>query len=907
MKKIVFTAICAMLLAAAVLVLPSFALDEPKLQSDVKAYISFNTGDNANDGLSASTAKKTLLTLTSDGVVSLLKDGGTLVVSGKMFVGGNYVFPELTSTLLITSSDGTTDYKTALPENNPATALKMAKGVTLTFTSDTIIDDILLFQEYANSNTMIAANGCTLVIGEKVQTKGSPYSTEPCYMSLYAEAGSTLIVKAGTYQKISGEGNIVIADGVTVLENNAPQVVDAREAAANALYALGLVKGYDDSGSDFRLENSLSRAESIVQIVRFLGAEEKALTGNYTVPFADVPAWAVPYIGYAYANGITAGRSATAFDPDDTVDEAQFLTLLLRAMEYSDAKGDFVWSDPFAFANKVGLINDTAKAGSFSRGDAFMVCKNALVSKTKSGKTVADKLIAANVITEKAYGYAKRIADGETIVVACVGDSVTEGHSASVKSEYSYPAQLQKLLGQGFKVVNCGKSGAYVMRTDSAYNVKKDRADLWYPNTAAYQTFRTLSPDIMIVMLGTNDARSMTVSAAEEAFISSYKELIADLQSAAPDAEIYLSTMIPAPNADITHEGTVCTLPRLLRGIARDLGLPLIETGETLRDYYYVMLPYNDRVHPTDVSYGALAINFYNEVFGHSTALPELPKASSDVVYVSASGKLTNGGTSPSDAVDTLGLAVAMLREKGGTVVVCGPLETAELHLVACGGPVTVTSVYGGVDYRTKGAQLSVKGAVTLGSALVLENLTVNGAASGKSINCNYHDFTVGAGVSCIGSDISINVGYRVGSGAILPEEISCHADCTVQIESGKWWFIRGGNLRTSDGNPIGMVDKGVKVSIYIRGGEFTAIGANVNSASGMNSCDGEIYMEISGGKFAGSVYAVRSIGPNTTGTAASYSGAITLKITGGEFGGTVDAYQDASAPKATGTVTVIK
>ena len=103
------------------------------------------------------------------------------------------------------------------------------------------------------------------------------------------------------------------------------------------------------------------------------------------------------------------------------------------------------------------------------------------------------------------------------------------------------------------------------------------------------------------------------------------------------------------------------------------------------------------------------------------------------------------------------------------------------------------------------------------------------------------------------------------------------------------------------------MVDKGVKVSIYIRGGEFTAIGANVNSASGMNSCDGEIYMEISGGKFAGSVYAVRSIGPNTTGTAASYSGAITLKITGGEFGGTVDAYQDASAPKATGTVTVIK
>ena len=31
---------------------------------------------------------------------------------------------------------------------------------------------------------------------------------------------------------------------------------------ANALYSLGLVKGYDDSGSDFRLENTLTRAES---------------------------------------------------------------------------------------------------------------------------------------------------------------------------------------------------------------------------------------------------------------------------------------------------------------------------------------------------------------------------------------------------------------------------------------------------------------------------------------------------------------------------------------------------------------------------------------------------------------------------------------------------------------------
>ena len=35
------------------------------------------------------------------------------------------------------------------------------------------------------------------------------------------------------------------------------------------------------------------------------------------------------------------------------------------------------------------------------------------------------------------------------ITIACVGDSITEGVGASNSSLYSYPAQLQKLLGDG--------------------------------------------------------------------------------------------------------------------------------------------------------------------------------------------------------------------------------------------------------------------------------------------------------------------------------------------------------------------------------------------------------------------------------------------------------------------------
>ena len=72
--------------------------------------------------------------------------------------------------------------------------------------------------------------------------------------------------------------------------------ISAAENEANALYSLGLIKGYDDSGKDFRLANKLTRAESIVQVVRFLGAEKEALANNYKLPFDDVPDWAYNYM-----------------------------------------------------------------------------------------------------------------------------------------------------------------------------------------------------------------------------------------------------------------------------------------------------------------------------------------------------------------------------------------------------------------------------------------------------------------------------------------------------------------------------------------------------------------------------------------------------------------------------------
>ncbi len=176
--------------------------------------------------------------------------------------------------------------------------------------------------------------------------------------------------------------------------------------AANALHALGLLAGVGNNADgtvNFATEGSLTRAQSITQVVRFLGAEKDATSTTNAHPFTDLASWAVPYISYAYANGITAGVSATKFDGDSAMSDFAFLTAILRVLGYKDAEGDFVWNNPYDLAKSVGLINTTTADTTFTRGDAFVICYNALTAKVKSGDDVATQLIAKGLFTKSQF------------------------------------------------------------------------------------------------------------------------------------------------------------------------------------------------------------------------------------------------------------------------------------------------------------------------------------------------------------------------------------------------------------------------------------------------------------------------------------------------------------------------
>ncbi len=135
--------------------------------------------------------------------------------------------------------------------------------------------------------------------------------------------------------------------------------------------------------------------------------ESEALSANNSNPFTDVAEWAIPYVSYAYANGITKGISATEFDGDGVMKDYEFITMILRTLGYSDANGDFTWNTPYALAKEVGLAESADSNSRFNRGNAFVVCYNALTAKVKSGDAIAQQLIDKGVFTAERFEEAK--------------------------------------------------------------------------------------------------------------------------------------------------------------------------------------------------------------------------------------------------------------------------------------------------------------------------------------------------------------------------------------------------------------------------------------------------------------------------------------------------------------------
>lgn len=99
--------------------------------------------------------------------------------------------------------------------------------------------------------------------------------------------------------------------------------------------------------------------------------------------------------------------------------------------------------------------------------------------------------------------------------VACVGDSITYGYGVEHWSKNNYPAVLQSLLGDGYCVNNYGFSGG----------TASDRGDSPYRRKRVYRDSLAFRPNIVVLMLGTNDAKPRNWRGAK-AYSDDLNELI---------------------------------------------------------------------------------------------------------------------------------------------------------------------------------------------------------------------------------------------------------------------------------------------------------------------------------------------------------------------------------------------
>ena len=207
MKKI-FAFIMAAMLVLSMLPVTVFAAGEV-------VYVDYANGSDSNDGLSASSAKKSIDNKGTGAMQYTKENGGTVVASGKLYFGGNYTIKTNRGGLLtITANDGKADYQNPRPATNPeAGAMKLSKDAVLTIATDVTITDIILFHEYdTNPGTIKVADGATLTITKTVNcmSKGSQY------YNIVVEKGGTAIIEGGTFSSITGEGTIQKSNDVII-------------------------------------------------------------------------------------------------------------------------------------------------------------------------------------------------------------------------------------------------------------------------------------------------------------------------------------------------------------------------------------------------------------------------------------------------------------------------------------------------------------------------------------------------------------------------------------------------------------------------------------------------------------------------------------------------------------------
>jgi len=182
------------------------------------------------------------------------------------------------------------------------------------------------------------------------------------------------------------------------------------------------------------------------------------------------------------------------------------------------------------------------------------------------------------------------------IRVACVGDSITQG--------CGYPAKLQQLLGPNYLVGNFGVAGTTVSLNSTNPYMKQ----------SAFQDAEEFNPNYVIIMLGTNDART-DLNENNDTFEADYGQLISSFKNLKSNPQILIMDSPPMFTDNPIYNNTYLTnniIPQI-DDVANIFNLPTVDVYSAFvnhSDYFM------DGVHPNLEGAALIASEVDNAIIG---------------------------------------------------------------------------------------------------------------------------------------------------------------------------------------------------------------------------------------------------------------------------------------------------
>lgn len=188
------------------------------------------------------------------------------------------------------------------------------------------------------------------------------------------------------------------------------------------------------------------------------------------------------------------------------------------------------------------------------------------------------------------------------IKVACVGDSITAGYRAGGKNA-AWPGQLSRMLGDKWAISNFGVNAKTLMKTGEAYQ-----------NTADFKSALELNPDVVIIMLGTNDTKPR-LWARKAQFEADCKDLVQRFAALPAKPVIFLCypPFVGGKNAYNIQEEPILEQIPLIDKVAAQLKLNVIDVHGALKDKADLL---SDNVHPNKEGAIAIAKTVYKALTG---------------------------------------------------------------------------------------------------------------------------------------------------------------------------------------------------------------------------------------------------------------------------------------------------